>query len=61
MDINIKFLEKLTFPDDKELFEVAVSIFVARNEGNNPSLKDFKALSQEKKVKITKNRLTTGI
>lgn len=54
MNIDIKFLEGLNFPDDKNLFEVALEILLYKSQDNNPNLKAHKALSHEEKIKVTK-------
>jgi hypothetical protein len=54
MDIDLKFLEKLNFPDDKVLFEAALSLLVHKSAGNNHSIASYKNLSHEDKIKVTK-------
>ncbi len=54
MDTDIKFLESLSYPDDKKLFEAAVSLIIHKSSENNQHSSELKGLTRDEKVKITK-------
>ncbi len=54
MDIDLKFLEKINFPNDKALFEAAVSLLVHKSDANNHRIAAYKNLTHEEKIKVTK-------
>ncbi len=54
MDIDIRIIEKLTYPDDKDLLDAALSILLHKSDQNNQHIKSFRELTRCYKSKVNK-------